>query len=248
MKRRGDDDDDGYSRKKGGPDRRRGDDDEDDRPRARESRYRYDDRPRSRGDDEDMPRSRRDGDERPRARRDDEDRPRSRRDAEEDRPRGRIDDEEDRPRARRDDEERPRSRNNDGEPKTDEEDQPKEQPNFGLSGALAAEGNTFKGVLLKYRVVADIPIDHPSCSKQHAVIQFRQVLMDGAKQVRFGKGDILGPYNDRPYIIDLESSNGTFINTEKISPSRYYELKISDTIKFGFSSRDYVLMAEELVN
>lgn len=25
-------------------------------------------------------------------------------------------------------------------------------------------------------MVADIPIEHPSCSKQHAVIQFRQVV------------------------------------------------------------------------
>ena len=25
------------------------------------------------------------------------------------------------------------------------------------------------------RLVADIPIDHPSCSKQHAVLQYRQV-------------------------------------------------------------------------
>ena len=26
------------------------------------------------------------------------------------------------------------------------------------------------------RMVVDIPIDHPSCSKQHAVIQFRQTV------------------------------------------------------------------------
>jgi pSer/pThr/pTyr-binding forkhead associated (FHA) protein len=28
----------------------------------------------------------------------------------------------------------------------------------------------------------------------------------------------------RPYIIDLESANGTFINGEKIEPAKYYEL------------------------
>lgn len=29
----------------------------------------------------------------------------------------------------------------------------------------------------------------------------------------------------RPYIIDLESANGTFLNNQKIEPRRFYELK-----------------------
>lgn len=89
----------------------------------------------------------------------------------------------------------------------------KEKPNFGLSGALTEDTNTFRGVVIKYneppearipkrrwrlypfkndeplpvmyihrqsayllgrqRKIADIPIDHPSCSKQHAVFQYR---------------------------------------------------------------------------
>jgi hypothetical protein len=32
----------------------------------------------------------------------------------------------------------------------------------------------------------------------------------------------------RPFVIDLESTNGTFVNKEEIPPSRYYELKASD--------------------
>ena len=32
----------------------------------------------------------------------------------------------------------------------------------------------------------------------------------------------------RPFIIDLESTNGTFVNDEKIPVSRYYELRASD--------------------
>ncbi|XP_065862323.1 FHA domain-containing protein DDL isoform X2 [Euphorbia lathyris] len=86
------------------------------------------------------------------------------------------------------------------------------------------------------RRVADIPTDHPSCSKQHAVIQFRQVEKeqpDGtlSKQVR-------------PYIMDLGSTNKTFINDNPIEPQRYYELFEKDTIKFGNSSREYVLLHE----
>lgn len=48
----------------------------------------------------------------------------------------------------------------------------------------------------------------------------------------------------RPYLIDLESANGTFLNGEKIEPKRYIELKERDVIKFGFSSREYVLLHE----
>lgn len=29
----------------------------------------------------------------------------------------------------------------------------------------------------------------------------------------------------RPYIIDLESANGTFLNNQRIDPRRFYELK-----------------------
>ena len=43
----------------------------------------------------------------------------------------------------------------------------------------------------------------------------------------------------------LNSTNGTFINGEKLEPQRYIELKERDSVKFGFSSRDYVLLHDE---
>ncbi|GES75564.1 smad nuclear-interacting protein 1 [Rhizophagus clarus] len=141
------------------------------------------------------------------------------------------------------------------------------KPNFGLSGKLAAETNSYNGIPLKYfepqearkpvkkwrlyvfkgdkeldilhihrqsaylfgreRKVADIPIDHPSCSSQHAVLQFRQITStDNETGEKFSEV--------KPYIIDLDSTNKTFVNNNAIPPSRYYELKASDTIKFGF--------------
>jgi smad nuclear-interacting protein 1 len=48
----------------------------------------------------------------------------------------------------------------------------------------------------------------------------------------------------RPYLMDLDSTNGTFINENRIEPRRYYELFEKDTIKFGNSSREYVLLHE----
>ncbi|KAI9145707.1 SMAD/FHA domain-containing protein, partial [Paraphysoderma sedebokerense] len=154
----------------------------------------------------------------------------------------------------------------------------KEKPNFGLSGKLAAEENTYNGVVLKYseppesrkpkekwrlhvfkgkeqidilhihqqsayllgrdRLVADIPTDHPSCSKQHAVIQFRKI------SERNDKGEL--KQKVKPYIIDLESTNGTFINSVRVQPARYIELKVGDVLRFGESTRDYVILHEEL--
>ncbi len=52
-------------------------------------------------------------------------------------------------------------------------------------------------------------------------------------------------FNERPFLLDLDSSNGCAVNDEDIPPSRFYELKSGDTITFGASTREYVLLAEE---
>ncbi|KFH73069.1 hypothetical protein MVEG_00294 [Podila verticillata NRRL 6337] len=86
------------------------------------------------------------------------------------------------------------------------------------------------------RNVVDVPIDHPSCSKQHAVLQFRQIV----------ETDNLGQSKrtTKPFIIDLGSANGTSVNGAQIPATRYYELKLSDVIKFGASTREFVLLHE----
>ncbi len=59
--------------------------------------------------------------------------------------------------------------------------------------------------------------------------------------------------------MDLKSTNGTILNGVKIEDSRYYELKekdiffgahelmTADILKFGFSTREYVLLREDLI-
>ena len=37
----------------------------------------------------------------------------------------------------------------------------------------------------------------------------------------------------KPYIIDLGSTNKTFLNGSAIDPQRYYELREKDVLKFG---------------
>ncbi|XP_060801500.1 smad nuclear-interacting protein 1 isoform X3 [Amyelois transitella] len=84
--------------------------------------------------------------------------------------------------------------------------------------------------------VADISLEHPSISKQHAALQYRATPFtrpDGSQGRRV-----------RPYIIDLDSANGTFVNNKKIEPRRYVELLERDVVKFGFSQREYVLLHE----
>ncbi|KAG2047921.1 SMAD/FHA domain-containing protein [Suillus hirtellus] len=87
------------------------------------------------------------------------------------------------------------------------------------------------------RTVTDILIEHPSCSKQHAVIQHRQVM----EKDEFGASKS----KNKPFIIDLESTNSTHVNDEAIPTSRFYELKAGDVIKFGLSNREYVLLHDD---
>jgi len=87
------------------------------------------------------------------------------------------------------------------------------------------------------RKVADIPLDHPSCSKQHAALQYRLVdytRSDGSKSRRV-----------TPYVIDLNSANGTYVNNQKIESQKYVQLMEKDVLKFGFSSREYVMLHDQ---
>lgn len=163
----------------------------------------------------------------------------------------------------------------------EEPEKPKEKPNLGNTGLLAAASNSVtqadgSSITLKYHepsearkpaardqwrlfifkdgdivdtvelslrscwlvgreaAVVDLTAEHPSISKQHAVVQFRYV----EKRNEFG--DKLGKV--KPYLIDLESANGTTLNGKKIGASRYLELRDKDMVQFGDSTREYVLM------
>ncbi|KAK8050296.1 hypothetical protein PG994_012026 [Apiospora phragmitis] len=165
----------------------------------------------------------------------------------------------------------------------EEPPKPKEQPNFGTTGTLAAVSNSIaqadgSTIVLKYHeppearkpspkdvwkmfvfkgadiidtielshrscwlvgrelAVVDLIAEHPSISKQHAVIQFRY------QEKRNEYGDKIGKV--KPYLLDLESANGTMLNSKKIPNSRYLELKDKDLVQFGQSTREYVLMFE----
>lgn len=82
--------------------------------------------------------------------------------------------------------------------------------------------------------VTDLLVEHPSTSKQHAVIQFRHSV----KVNEFGdRTNVV-----RPYLLDLESANGTELNGERLEGSRYFEVRDKDMMKIGLSEREYVFM------
>lgn len=94
--------------------------------------------------------------------------------------------------------------------------------------------NTQSAFLIgRNRDIADVPVDHPSCSSQHAVVQFRRVQR---------KGGAHGAFLVKPYLMDLESTNGTFLNGERMATARYIELRATDVVRFGESTREYVLV------
>eukprot|EP01119_Soliformovum_irregulare_P001080 TRINITY_DN10809_c0_g1_i2.p1 TRINITY_DN10809_c0_g1~~TRINITY_DN10809_c0_g1_i2.p1 ORF type:complete len:502 (-),score=124.38 TRINITY_DN10809_c0_g1_i2:24-1529(-) len=69
--------------------------------------------------------------------------------------------------------------------------------------------------------VADISMEHQSISRQHAIIQHRE--------------------NGEVYLYDLGSTHGTLINKKKVKPKAYTKLNVGDVIRFGESTRLYVL-------
>ena len=93
-------------------------------------------------------------------------------------------------------------------------------------------------LLGRERRVCDIPLDHPSCSSQHCVLQFRMTQKTETNE----HGERRESKLVRPYLIDLGSTNGCYVNGERIEAQRYVELLEKDCLRFGYSSREYVLL------
>ena len=67
--------------------------------------------------------------------------------------------------------------------------------------------------------------EHPSLSRQHAIIQHRD--------------------NGRIYLYDLGSTHKTFWNKEEIKPFHYIPLRCGDLLKFGESTRQYIISSDD---
>ena len=77
----------------------------------------------------------------------------------------------------------------------------------------------------------DIRLHHSSSSTVHAVLQYRLRTDSHGRHVY-------------PYLIDLGSTHGTFLNRRRIDANRYYKLEENDLIQFGESSKEFLLLVD----
>uniref|UniRef100_A0A8P4KG27 Solute carrier family 4 member 1 adaptor protein n=1 Tax=Dicentrarchus labrax TaxID=13489 RepID=A0A8P4KG27_DICLA len=83
--------------------------------------------------------------------------------------------------------------------------------------------------------VCDVSLEHPSISRYHAVIQYRREA---------GEGESVGEERGF-YIHDLGSTHGTVVNKNKIPPKTYIRLRVGHVLKFGGSTRLFILQGPE---
>ncbi|KAF8012762.1 hypothetical protein BT93_I0804 [Corymbia citriodora subsp. variegata] len=90
-------------------------------------------------------------------------------------------------------------------------------------GAIIDQLNVHeKGAYMFGRVdLCDFVLEHPTVSRFHAVLQFN------------GEGDA--------YIFDTGSTHGTFVNKNQVKKKVYVDLHVGDVIRFGQSSRLYII-------
>ena len=79
----------------------------------------------------------------------------------------------------------------------------------------------------------DHSMDHPSLSRYHAVIQHCAKTNS--------EGHDLGWY-----LYDLDSTHGTWMNKSKVTPRVYHRLRVGYVVKFGGSTRLYILQVSQL--
>lgn len=74
----------------------------------------------------------------------------------------------------------------------------------------------------------DHSMDHPSLSRHHAIIQHCSRTNADVSDLGW-------------YLYDLDSTHGTWINKTKVSPQEYHRLRVGYIVKFGGSTRLYIL-------
>ncbi|KAM5165289.1 kanadaptin [Mantella aurantiaca] len=78
-----------------------------------------------------------------------------------------------------------------------------------------------------------VPLEHPSVSRYHAVLQYRSVPGDGPGQERGF------------YVYDLGSTHGTFVNKHRVPSKEYCRVRVGHVVKFGGSTRLFILQGPE---
>lgn len=77
---------------------------------------------------------------------------------------------------------------------------------------------------------SDVVLEHPTISRYHAIVQYKS---------EFEHGQPAGIY-----LYDCGSTHGTFINKKRLEPKVYVRIKIGYIIKFGQSTRLYLVQGD----
>ena len=94
---------------------------------------------------------------------------------------------------------------------------------------LAKRDHTLFG---RDETTVDVILQHPSISRQHAVVQY-------------GKhGDGRDGQTQGMFVYDLGSTHGTHVNRKMLQPKMFHRLQIGDMVCFGESSRQYILSGD----
>lgn len=93
--------------------------------------------------------------------------------------------------------------------------------------------------------ICHVPLEHPSISRYHAILQYRpQSSETDTQDSSFVENVTLFSTNPKEagfYIYDLGSTHGTCLNKTKVQPRCYYRVRIGQMIRLGGSSRMFVL-------
>jgi len=83
----------------------------------------------------------------------------------------------------------------------------------------------------RHPTACDVLVEHPSCSRYHAALQFC-VEEKEVRKVGY-------------YLYDMGSTHGCYVNKERMRPKVYVRVRVGYQIKFGGSSRRYIMEGPE---
>ena len=85
----------------------------------------------------------------------------------------------------------------------------------------------------------DIHLEHPSISRYHAVLQYR--VESETTPLNETTAFSTVPREAGYYLYDLSSTHGTYLTKNKLQPRCYYRMRVGQSVKFGGSTRLFVL-------
>ncbi|KAJ8707644.1 hypothetical protein PYW07_011321 [Mythimna separata] len=78
----------------------------------------------------------------------------------------------------------------------------------------------------------DVVMAHPTISRHHCVLQYKAFAEEGEPPCGW-------------YLYDLGSTHGTFLNKEPLKTSHYTRVRVGHQIKFGNSTRTYIMLGPD---